>query len=248
MFMPFHETRVEVRDEAGKPVAGAKVEGLVDFGQRLPSFIAEDTDESGKTRLWIPEGIRIHDVIALKQGVGFDYFGNQSTTFGPIRLTTDAQGVATIRRSTRPLTYLATSTDRKLGASQEWLQLDPNTHDVTILMRPTRKVTGRFLDKSGKPLEKCRIVCQTTRTIPIATDDGSNTRLMLSNDPTIEVTTDDQGRFGIEDLIPGVGYEITAWKWLDEYERSMRVATKTIDVSIGETVETIECGDIRGRY
>jgi len=84
--------------------------------------------------------------------------------------------------------------------------------------------------------------------MPMASDDGSKARLMLSNDPTIETTTDDTGRFEIESLIPGVGYEITAWKWLDEYERSMRVAQKEFDVPVGEPADTIDCGDIRGQY
>jgi beta-lactamase regulating signal transducer with metallopeptidase domain/protocatechuate 3,4-dioxygenase beta subunit len=77
--MPLRATTVEVRDERGEPVAGAKVEGLVDFAQRLPSFIAADTDESGKTQLLIPEGVRVRDVIALKPGVGLDYHSNHGT-------------------------------------------------------------------------------------------------------------------------------------------------------------------------
>ncbi len=167
--------------------------------------------------------------------------------YRPIELTTDENGEATLRRSTRPLTFLAYSTDRKLGASEEWLKLDSESDVVTIPMRPTRTATGRFLDKSGQPLKKCRVVCCTTRTIPLYSERGKS-RLMLSRDPIIETTTDDEGRFTVEHLIPGVGYEIGVWEYLDEYERAMPVGDKRIEIPIDPSTSPIDCGDIRGRY
>ena len=167
--------------------------------------------------------------------------------FEPIRLTTNAEGEATIRRSNRPLTFLAYSADRKLGASEEWLKLDPESDVVTICMRPTRTATGRFLDRSGQPLKKCRVICRTTRTVPLYSERGKS-RLMLSHDPTIETSTDDEGRFTVDHLIPGVGYEFRVWEYLDQYERAMPVGDKEIEVPIDPSTTPIDCGDIRGRY
>ncbi len=170
-------------------------------------------------------------------------------TYQPIRLKTDENGEATLRRSTKPLTYLAYGPNRKLGASEEWLKLDPDTDVVTILMRPTRTATGRFLDRAGRPVANCRVVCQTTRTVPMATVSHEKARLILSDDPKFETTTDADGRFTVDRLIPGVGYEITAWKWFESYGRTLRLATKPFHVDVSKSADsgTIELGDVRSQ-
>ncbi len=213
-----------------------------------------DTERSFEVRVFteVTKEYRLRAVRADNPDVGVPDVSiliepDTRAVFQPIRLTTNAEGETTIRRSNRPLTYLAYSADRKLGASEEWLKLDPESDVVTIPMRPTRTATGRFLDNLGQPLKNCRVVCSTTRTMPLYSEHG-NSRLMLSHDPTVETTTDDDGRFTVEHLIPGVGYEIRAWKYLDEYERSMPVGDKEIDVPLDGPTDPIDCGDIRGRY
>jgi hypothetical protein len=186
------------------------------------------------------------DLEATLAGVNITVQPDTRAVHEPIQLTTDDDGQAPIHRSSRPLTFLAYSDDRALGASEEWLALDPDTDVVTIPMRPTRKATGRFLDKAGQPLKQCRVICRTTRTVPFYSERG-NSRLML-DDPTVETTTDDEGRFSIEHLIPGVGYEIRAWKYLDEFGRSMPMGQKEIDIPLDGPPDTIDCGEIRGQY
>jgi len=63
---------VLVSDAKGIPVAGATVEVSTEY----PSFGSSRTDGEGRATVHFPAGRKVYQIIALKSGVGFDYFEN----------------------------------------------------------------------------------------------------------------------------------------------------------------------------
>ena len=76
-----YRVRVLVRDAAGEPVPNAVVEAV----QLSPPVIpTATTDAEGAALLDVPEATQVFSILALKAGVGFDYFENYNS-FPPTR-------------------------------------------------------------------------------------------------------------------------------------------------------------------
>jgi len=76
---PSREVRVSVTDLRGGPAAGAAVEALGIVG---PVLDAATADAAGLARLRLPADIKFVTIIALKSGLGFDYYQHNPGVVG----------------------------------------------------------------------------------------------------------------------------------------------------------------------
>ena len=102
---PQRDIPVTVTDAAGNPVADAKV---VFSNLGMKPAPSATTDSQGKATLHIPEGGCLHSIVAVKEGIGFDYFvfwlPNQVCS-DPYRLPEDFSGELTfVLNGTRTVT------------------------------------------------------------------------------------------------------------------------------------------------
>ncbi|MBN1345328.1 MAG: M48 family metalloprotease [Phycisphaerae bacterium] len=68
---PSHAVAIRVVDGSGKPVPGASIEAL-----HVPA-IETRTSPAGSATLYLPKDAKIRGIVALKSGVGFDYFARE---------------------------------------------------------------------------------------------------------------------------------------------------------------------------
>jgi hypothetical protein len=71
---PCREVTVQVVDDRKKPVPGAFVVVLISTTRPLAGA---ETDRAGAARFRLPADLRVDQVVALKAGVGFDYYENR---------------------------------------------------------------------------------------------------------------------------------------------------------------------------
>jgi RNA polymerase sigma factor (sigma-70 family) len=89
---------------------------------------------------------------------------------------------------------------------------------VTVKLQPWGTVSGRLLDAEGKPIPKARLwfaeVPRGKVGTPRALDVGLHVVAHLGGKPSPDPVTDEDGRFEVEGLIPGLKYNL-AWMELD---------------------------------
>ncbi|MEM9658693.1 MAG: hypothetical protein AAF961_10060, partial [Planctomycetota bacterium] len=121
-----------------------------------------------------------------------------------------------------------------------------------VTLQPSGKVTGRLVDKEGAPLPNCQLVPYYP-----AMPDPRDRALMQKVPPlphnrakssSAEYETDDEGRFEIAGLAPGVAYQLRAFD-RESMEQARQRAPKfsgPLEVTISvEPGETKDLGDVR---
>jgi RNA polymerase sigma factor (sigma-70 family) len=99
-------------------------------------------------------------------------------------------------RANRPLVFC--HKDRNLGCYVKELRGVPAA-PLTIKLQPCGSTSGRIIDRDGQPVAGLRLVVQG-RALPILSEAGGGSQL---------VTTDKEGRFRAEGLVPGQEYRVS---------------------------------------
>ncbi|MCR9210572.1 MAG: hypothetical protein NXI28_20285 [bacterium] len=104
----------------------------------------------------------------------------------------------------------------------------PGTTDAMVHLQPAATVSGRLLDKNGAPIRDVPIVSYTH---------GGNKASEVEHDflnvpSSLDIRTDDQGKFQIPSLVPGLKY---AFGIEDEPGRFPTLIIKSIALEPGET-------------
>jgi RNA polymerase sigma factor (sigma-70 family) len=73
----------------------------------------------------------------------------------------------------------------------------------TVRMQPWATITGRVVDEQGRPISGASLAAGTVREFAVHDDPGAGI--------VPEVSTDDQGRFRAERLVPGLSYAATLY-------------------------------------
>jgi RNA polymerase sigma factor (sigma-70 family) len=99
-------------------------------------------------------------------------------------------------RANRPLVFY--HKEKKLGFYVKELR-GSSTELLTVKLQPCGSVSGRIVDPDGQPIAELRLVVQG-RALPILGEAGGGSQL---------VTTDKDGRFRAEGLVPGQEYRVS---------------------------------------
>src|SRR5262249_627332 len=99
-------------------------------------------------------------------------------------------------RANRPLVFY--HKDRNLGFYVKELRGD-NSEPLTVKLQPCGSASGRIVDPDGEPVVGLRLVAQG-RALRILGDAGGGAHLL---------TTDKEGRFRVEGVVPGEGDRVS---------------------------------------
>jgi RNA polymerase sigma factor (sigma-70 family) len=109
-------------------------------------------------------------------------------------------------RANRPLVFY--HKDKNLGFFVKELRGD-TSEPLTVKLQPCGSTSGRIVDPDGEPVVGLRLIVQG-RALPIVGDAGGGAHL---------VTTDKEGRFRVEGLVPGEEYRVSEAHNSDGYLR-----------------------------
>jgi RNA polymerase sigma factor (sigma-70 family) len=109
-------------------------------------------------------------------------------------------------RANRPLVFF--HKDRNLGFYLKELRGD-NSEPLTVKLQPCGSASGRIVDPDGAPLAELRLMVQG-RALSILGEAGGGAHL---------VTTDKEGRFRVEGLVPGLEFRVSEAQISDGYLR-----------------------------
>ena len=124
----------------------------------------------------------------------------ETTVYGHIRATTDADGNWKARRLDVPAQLVAKSADGKLATA---LRLEPDKSEITLTLAPAAEAHGRLLDDQGTPAANQKLTYAVR--VP---DDETNPNSPWVNAFGGTVTTDAHGKFNLTGLVPGKSYDV----------------------------------------
>lgn len=168
--------------------------------------------------------VRADDPTVVLSNVEISVYPDDKTVYANTKLKTNENGEATIARSSKPITYLAMDSVRKLGAAREWLEIPEGQTLIEIPMYPLVKAEGTLVDSYGKPFANKDFQCRMNRTIPQFDAEGKQThRLMINDGVPIPAKTDENGYFVIEGLVRNTEYDIMVAVWNEAKNQSENV-------------------------
>jgi protocatechuate 3,4-dioxygenase beta subunit len=119
---------------------------------------------------------------------------------------------------------------------------------VTVKMQPWGSVSGRLLDADGQPIKKATLwfteVPRGKTGAPRALDVGLHVVERFAGKPSPDPVTDEDGRFKVEGLIPGLKYNLG---WMDQTDRFDLEKWKGLAFSnlVLKSGETKALGDVK---
>ncbi len=103
---------------------------------------------------------------------------------------------------------------------------------VVVKLAPLGQVSGRLLDGDGNPLGGVEVMID-----PVSEAGGS--LYALAARPRTPVRTDKEGRFRLENIVPGLPF------WLRRWETMYFVAERAVGVQQVKPGEALDLGDVR---
>jgi hypothetical protein len=181
--------------------------------------------------------VRADDPTVVLPGVSISVYPDDRTQFRNTELTTNEKGEATILRSAKPITFFALDKERKLGASEEWLEIPEGKTVIDIPMYPLVKAIGTLVDRAGKPYADKDFQCRVGRTIPQFDSEGKSTGRLMIDDGAIPAKTDENGNFEIEGLVRNTKYEIMVAVWNEAANRNDNVIRQFFNSGDKEVID-----------
>jgi RNA polymerase sigma factor (sigma-70 family) len=118
------------------------------------------------------------------------------------------------------------------------------TGPLTVRLEPLGAITGRVLDANGRPWAGLKVRVGPSHNISDYTDLPAELLDKLAQLLGAEVTTDHDGRFRVEDLLPGLKYSLTADPGARRQGAAPAFALDTVPVTSGRTADL---GDLKSR-
>jgi RNA polymerase sigma factor (sigma-70 family) len=181
---------------------------------------------------------------ALVTGLHDDWSGDPAA---PLRT---AEFTAIGLKSDRPRLLCFSHEDKKLASSI--VVRGDEKGPITVKLVPWAVVSGRLLDEAGKPIKNATLdfteVPRQTPGTPLSLDTGIYVTNRSAYAPRRDPHTDEDGRFRVEGLVPGLKYNLALYEFDREVfpagQKWMGLAFTDLILQTGETKDL---GDLKLR-